>query len=224
MSEDATLRQDPWYEKPCIKRMVEESNGHTIFSDRQDPNAARDPYAPSRDFTYYMKLVLPGIWDDMVKEELSPSIVEVAKKLGVENLRLREGFNSLVDTINGFVGSGRSHIGQTLDEVAEEFGYKQLEPETKTVLEAIIGRYFIASFFFAAKCLTPTGGTPVGNIGYKGTFDFISNEVKQALDGVETKYARKLKDEKEGDRLSQTRKKGKNQRSRRRTGISKDSK
>lgn len=190
---------DPWYEKPCIKRMVEESNGHTIFSDRQDPNAARDPYAPSRDFTYYMKLVLPGIWDDMLKESYSPSVTAVAEKLNVGNLRLREGYNSLIDMINGFVGSGRSHIGQTLDEVAEEFGYKQLEPETKVLLESMVGRYFIASFFFAAKCLTPTGGQPLGNIGYKGTFDFLSNEVKLSLDGVETEYARKIKNGKKED-------------------------
>lgn len=189
--------KDPWYEKPCINRMVEESNGHTIFDDRQDPNRARDPYAPSRDLTYYMKLVLPDVLDDLLAENCSPTVNDAIGKSGFTNHRIMEGYNSLIDMINGFVGSGRNHVGETLDEVAEEFGYKQLEPGLKLIIEAMIGRYFIASFFFAAKCLTPMGGQPLGNIGYRGTFDFLSNETKQALDGIETEYARKIKNDRE---------------------------
>lgn len=194
MADNAELKKDPWYAKPCIQRMVIGSNGHTIFDDRQMPNQNRDPYAPARDFTYYMQYVLYDILQDLFDEDYSSSITEMVKKWGVENRRLIESGNSLVDTINGFVGSGKSHVGQTLDEVAEEFGYKQLEPEAKTLIEAMVGRYFIASFFFAARCLTPEGGKPMGDIGYNGAFAFMANEFKQALDGVETDFARKLKD------------------------------
>lgn len=186
--------KDPWYEKPAIQRMVEESNGQTIFDDRRDPNRARDPYSPSRDLVYYMKVVLPGVLEDLMGQNMSPTVNDAIGKTGFTNHRLLEGFNSLVDTINGFVGKSSSHVGQTLDEVAEANGYKQLEPELKLILEATLGRYFLAAFFFAAKCLTPVGGDPLGDLGYKGTFDFVSNEVKQALDGVETPYAKGIKD------------------------------
>lgn len=189
--------KDLWYEKPCIQRMVEESNGQTVFDDRHDPNKARDPYAPSRDFTYYMKWVVKDVWDDMDGRGYSPSISAMVDKWAVSNNRLKETYNSFIDMVNGFVGGNKSHIGQTLEEVAEQFGYKQLEPEAKTLFEAMIGRYFIASFFFAAKCLTPVGGKPLGDIGYNGTFDFFAREVKLNLDGVETEYSRKLKEEKE---------------------------
>lgn len=194
MPDDSVLKKDPWYAKDCIQRMVTGSNGHTIFDDRQMPNHNRDPYAPSRDFTYYTQYVLMDVIKDLFNEEYAPSITQMAEKWGVSNIRLIEACNSLVDTINGFVGKDKSHVGQTLDEVAEKYGYKQLEPEAKTLVEAIVGRYFIASHFFAAKCLTPEGGKPLGDIGYNGAFDFMANETKQALDGVETPYARKLKD------------------------------
>lgn len=197
MPDNSALTKDPWYAKPSIRRMVEGSNGYTVFDDRQVPNRTRDPYAPSRDFTYYMQYVLFDVVQDLFNEDYSPSITEMIKKWGVENTRLIESCNSLADMISGFVGCSSSHVGQTLDEVAEKYGYKQLEPEAKTLVEAIVGRYFIASFFFAAKCLTPEGGKPMGDIGYEGAFAFMANETKQALDGVETPYARKLKDARE---------------------------
>lgn len=199
MADDSELKKDRWYQKKAIQRLVEESNGHTIFDDRQDPNRARDPYSPSRDLTYYMKIALPQILDDMLTENMSPTANDIIGKSGFTNHRLLEGFNSLVDSINGFVGKGRDHVGQTLDEVFEENGYAALEPELKLVLEATMGRLFIAAFFFAARCLTPVGGQPLGNIGYGGTFDFMANEVKQAMDGVETPYARKLKSSKNSE-------------------------
>ena len=58
MPDNSALTKDPWYAKPSIRRMVEGSNGYTVFDDRQVPNRTRDPYAPSRDFTYYMQYVL----------------------------------------------------------------------------------------------------------------------------------------------------------------------
>ena len=191
--------KDPWYEVPAIKRVVEEANGHTIYNDMQDPNRNRDPYAPSRDLVYYMKLILPCIQKDLFRDEMTRVVYDVAGRENFDNKRLIEGFNSMIDMINGFVGSGRSHVGQTLDEVAEEFGYAQLESYLKVILEAILGRYFLGSFFFAAKSLTPTGGKPLADIGYNGTFDFVTHETNMALDGIETEYARKIKNERKSD-------------------------
>lgn len=185
--------KEPSYFKPVIHRMVEAANGHTIYNDMRDPNSNRDPYAPSRDLVYSMKMMLKQLWDDLKKEN-DESDPEAVGKSGFTTYRLLEGFNSLVDTINSFVGKNRGRVDLTIDECAKNNGYADLEPELKLYLEACLGRLYLAAFFFAARSLTPQGGAPMGDIGYGKAFDFIANEVKQALDGVETPYARKLKD------------------------------
>lgn len=185
--------REPAYNKPAIKRMIEGANGETIYNDMRDPNSNHDPYARSRDLVYSLKIMLPQLLRDLMEENMSPTVNDVAGKSGFSNHRLLEGYNSLVDMINSFVGSGRSHVGQTLDQAAVENGYADLEPELKLILEACLGRLYLAAFFFAARSLTPIGGTPMGDIGYNKTFDFIANEVKMALDGVETAYAKKIK-------------------------------
>ena len=186
--------KEPSYEKPIVKYMVEGANGQTIFRDMSDPNSSHDPYAHSRDIVYSMKYILIQVLADVLEENHSPSVDDKIGETGFTNHRILEGYNSLVDTINSFVGSKRSRIDLTIDEAATANGYAQLEPTLKLILEAAIGRLFIAMFFFAARSLTPIGGKPLGDIGYGGAFDFVANEVKQALDGVETPYAKGLKD------------------------------
>lgn len=190
--------REPSIEKPVIKHMVEGANGQTIFNDYGDPNSKHDPYAHSRDIVYSMKYILMQALNDMIIENNSPNVDDVVGKLGFTNHRLLEGYNSLVDTINSFVGSKRARVDLTIDEAATGNGYAQLEPELKLILESEIGRLFIAMFFFAARSLTPQGGKPLGDIGYNGAFDFIASEVKQALDGVETPYAKGLKEKRDG--------------------------
>lgn len=186
--------REPSYNKPVISRMVEGANGQTIYNDMQDPNSNRDPYARSRDLVYSMKNMLVQLLNDLLKENMSPTVNDVAGKSGFSNHRLLEGYNSLVDTINSFVGKGKSHVNQTLDDAARENGYADLEPQLKLIMEACLGRLYIAAFFFAARSLTPIGELPMADIGYGKTFDFVANEAKMALDGVETPYARKLKE------------------------------
>lgn len=190
--------KEPSYNKPVIRRMVEGANGYTIYKDLGDPNSSRDPYAPSRDLVYSMKMMLKQLWED-IKKENDESEPEKVGKSGFTYNRLLEGFNSLVDTINSFVGKYSGRVDLTIDECAKNNGYADLEPQLKLYLEACLGRLYLAAFFFAARSLTPQGGAPMGDIGYGKTFDFISNEVKQALDGIETPYAKKLKDGREED-------------------------
>lgn len=192
MSEEPKI-EEPAYQKPVIKKMVEESAGYTVFNDLSDPNSKRDPYAPSRDLVYSMKMMLSQMLNDLLAENEEEDNEKVGKS-GFTNYRLLEGFNSLVDTINAFVGKNRGRIDLTIDEAATNNGYAQLEPELRQHIEACLGRLYIAAFFFAARSLTPQGGAPMGDIGYGKAFDFIANEVKQALDGIETPYARRLKD------------------------------
>ena len=96
--------REPSYNKPVISRMVEGANGQTIYNDMQDPNSNRDPYARSRDLVYSMKNMLVQLLNDLLKENMSPTVNDVAGKSGFSNHRLLEGYNSLVDTINSFVG------------------------------------------------------------------------------------------------------------------------
>lgn len=190
--------REPSYSKPVIQRMVEGANGYTIYNDMRDPNSNRDPYAPSRDLVYSMKYMLDQLWRDL-KQENDEADPEKVGKSGFTYNRLLEGFNSLVDTINSFVGKYRGKVGLTIDECARDNGYADLEPQLKLYLEACLGRLYLAAFFFAARSLTPQGGAPLGDIGYNKSFDFIAHEVKHALDGIETSYARKLKHGREED-------------------------
>ena len=181
-------------EKPILQYMQEGADGYTIYNDMRDPNGNRDPYAPSRDIVYSMKFILQQLLNDLLTENNSPTVNDVAGESGFSNHRLLEGYNSLIDTINSFVSKNRPRPDLTVDEAAKENGYAQLEPQLKLIMEAALGRLFIAMFFYAARSLTPLGsGAPAGDIGYNKSFDFIAKEVTQALDGVETPYARKLK-------------------------------
>lgn len=181
--------------KPVLQYMQEGADGYTIYSDMRDPNSHRDPYAPSRDIVYSMKFVMKQLLDDLLTENNSPTVNDVAGASGFSNHRLLEGYNSLIDTINSFVSKNRPRPDLTIDEAATENGYAQLEPQLKLIMEAALGRLFIAIFFYAARSLTPLGsGVPAGDIGYNKAFDFIAKEVTQALDGVETPYAKRLKD------------------------------
>ena len=146
-------------------------------------------YSPQRDIVSLFMLAVTEVWEDLDKEPKS-KYTQLAEKWGFSQNRLLETYNCYIEMLNTF------HFDQaaTIDEAAVLSGFADCDPRLTMLVEAAVGRYMAAAWFYGIKDITIQGETPPPFAGYED-LQTLFQEVRIGLDGVETKKAASIKEE-----------------------------
>lgn len=145
-------------------------------------------YAPQRDVVTLFMLAVTEAWEDLDMEPKSRYTL-LAEKWGFDKNRLLETYNRYIDMLNTF------HFDQaaTIDEAAVLSGFADTDPRLTMLIEAMVGRYMAAAWFYGVKDITIQGETPPPFAGYED-LQTLFQEVRLELDGIETEKAASIKE------------------------------
>lgn len=146
-------------------------------------------YAPQRDILALFPVAVNQLWLDIDEDTWNKRYSSLMKKWKLEKNQVLHAFNLYVDTMTHF----QQGVAATFDEAADLTGFSELNPRLVLLIEAMIGRYVAAAYFYGLKDVTIQGEDPPPFAGYD-TFHKLLEEIKDGLDGVESEYARQLKE------------------------------
>lgn len=160
-----------------------------------DPN--KPIYDANVDIVNIMPYLLERVLYMLISTTNCPMVDKYCDEHDITVKDLEATYNKFIDTCNLFTGP---EARSTISSAANASGYASEPTENKLVLEAMLGRLVMATYWFGVRARTEKSSKPTIPPAYD-RWHIIHKEVLAALDGVKTPYAEKVI-AKFGDRLN----------------------
>lgn len=163
------------------------STGGTKIASGGDPN--KPYYDANTDIVNIMPFALERLVWMLLSTKFCPLADRIGDAHGITIRELEKTYQAFCKTLDYFTGP---EARSTIDEAAKVSGYTDRPDMEKILVEGLLGRIMLSFYWFGIRGRTAMSGMPPVPPAYD-RLPIIWNEIMQALDGVETPYAKKVK-------------------------------
>lgn len=153
-----------------------------------DPN--KPLYNANTDVINIMPFALERVLFMLLSTDFNPMADKVMDDHNITIKELEKTYRAFCNALDYFTGP---QARSTIDEASAAAGYAERPAIEKLLVEGMLGRIMLAFYWFGIRERTVAGGMPPVPPAYN-RLPILWNEINQALDGIETPYAKEVKE------------------------------